>query len=335
MNKIEAVPTNIISGFLGVGKTTAILHLLKTKPECERWAVLVNEFGEIGIDGALIEGQSSNKTGVYMREVPGGCMCCTSSLPMQVALNQLLKQAQPDRLLIEPSGLGHPQEVLEVLLSEQYNDVLDLQASLTLFDARHLQDEKYITHDIFQQQFEIADVLVANKNDLYSEDDKKFLTVYLDQAPHLLDKIFYSVKQGKLNPDWLNTTNVFAKNGGVSHTHNHNHNHNHNLEIEPQALMEQGYIVRENQGEGFKSYGWCFNPAWTFDYKKLYAFLNGLKVERLKAVFITDEGVFTYNGLLDSLTEQAIDDCFDSRLEIINYNHLQITDDILNCLIKN
>jgi G3E family GTPase len=56
-NRIEAVPTNIITGFLGVGKTSAILHLLKSKPVNERWAVLVNEFGEIGVDGSLFQGQ--------------------------------------------------------------------------------------------------------------------------------------------------------------------------------------------------------------------------------------------------------------------------------------
>lgn len=67
------VPTNILTGFLGVGKTTTILNLLKNKPENENWAVLVNEFGEIGIDGALMTDQ-----GALIKEVPGGCMCCTA-----------------------------------------------------------------------------------------------------------------------------------------------------------------------------------------------------------------------------------------------------------------
>ncbi|WP_304438858.1 GTP-binding protein, partial [Oleiphilus sp. HI0086] len=99
------VPTNIITGFLGVGKTSAILNLLKQKPDNERWAVLVNEFGEIGVDGSLFQGQSSQEQGVFIKEVPGGCMCCASGLPMQIALNQLLSRAKPDRLLIEPTGL--------------------------------------------------------------------------------------------------------------------------------------------------------------------------------------------------------------------------------------
>ena len=104
-----AVPTNIITGFLGVGKTSAILYLLSQKPAHERWAVLVNEFGEIGVDGSLLNGQYSKEQGIFIREVPGGCMCCASGLPMQIALNQLLSKAKPDRLLIEPTGLGHSQ----------------------------------------------------------------------------------------------------------------------------------------------------------------------------------------------------------------------------------
>ncbi|MCW9018042.1 MAG: hypothetical protein OQJ89_13815, partial [Kangiellaceae bacterium] len=112
---ITAIPTSIITGFLGVGKTTTILNLLKSKPSNERWAVLVNEFGEIGIDGSLFKGQQSEENGIFIREVPGGCMCCAASLPMQIALNRLLAYAKPDRLLIEPTGLGHPLEVLDVL----------------------------------------------------------------------------------------------------------------------------------------------------------------------------------------------------------------------------
>lgn len=94
--------TNLITGFLGSGKTTTIRHLLAHKPDRERWAVLVNEFGEIGIDGALLA-----DSGAVLKEIPGGCMCCVNGLPMQVGLNMLLQQAKPDRLLIEPTGLGH------------------------------------------------------------------------------------------------------------------------------------------------------------------------------------------------------------------------------------
>ncbi|EPG3354923.1 CobW family GTP-binding protein [Klebsiella pneumoniae] len=102
--------TNLITGFLGSGKTTSILHLLAQKPADEKWAVLVNEFGEVGIDGALLA-----DSGALLKEIPGGCMCCVNGLPMQVGLNTLLRQGKPDRLLIEPTGLGHPKQILDIL----------------------------------------------------------------------------------------------------------------------------------------------------------------------------------------------------------------------------
>ncbi|MFM9597365.1 GTP-binding protein, partial [Streptomyces scabiei] len=70
-NPLQGIPTNIITGFLGVGKTTAILSLLKHKPESERWAVLVNEFGEIGIDGGLLNNLNGKIDEVFITEVPG------------------------------------------------------------------------------------------------------------------------------------------------------------------------------------------------------------------------------------------------------------------------
>jgi G3E family GTPase len=77
--------TNLITGFLGSGKTTSILHLLAHKPADEKWAVLVNEFGEVGIDGALLA-----DSGALLKEIPGGC--CVNGLPMQVGLNTLLRR---------------------------------------------------------------------------------------------------------------------------------------------------------------------------------------------------------------------------------------------------
>ena len=124
--KILAVPTMIITGFLGSGKTSTILSLLKSKPSCDRWASLVNEFGQIGIDGSLLNSYDSKEKSIFVREIPGGCMCCTSNLPMQIALNQLLMMSKPDRLLIEPTGLGHPIEIMNELLNEYYSNILNI-----------------------------------------------------------------------------------------------------------------------------------------------------------------------------------------------------------------
>lgn len=135
---IKAIPTNIITGFLGVGKTSLIKQLLKTKPEGETWAVLVNEFGEVGIDAGLMDASDS---GVQIREVAGGCMCCAAGVPTQVAINQLIARAKPDRLLIEPTGLGHPNEIIKVLSAPHYHNVIRLQSTLCLIDARKLRGQ--------------------------------------------------------------------------------------------------------------------------------------------------------------------------------------------------
>ena len=178
----KLIPTNIITGFLGVGKTTVIQHLLAQKPEDERWAVLVNEFGEVGIDSNLFAGTTADQRGVTVSQVPGGCMCCANGLPMQMALNLLLAKSKPHRLLIEPTGLGHPKEVLGILSGEHYRDVLDLQATLALVDSRKIQDKRYTMNATFNQQLEIAEIVVANKSDLYKSADFPALLDYIGEC---------------------------------------------------------------------------------------------------------------------------------------------------------
>ena len=308
--RVSSVPTNIVTGFLGSGKTTAILHLLKSKPADERWAVLVNEFGEIGVDGSLLEGQHSEDQGVFVREVPGGCMCCTAGLPMQVALDALLARARPDRLLIEPTGLGHPIEVLGVLSGEYYQESLSIHKIVTLVDARHLSDSRYTDHETFNQQIAIADIIVGNKSDLYQDADRSALKAYASErgAPHA--KLLIT-EQGVLELSWLQGATRAA---GASQ---HQHREDRQPSIGEMPIPESGYLKVENQGEGFKSVGWRFAPHLVFDRLKLFSFLSGLSAERMKAVFITECGIFGYNLTTDALTEMALEECAESRIKII------------------
>ena len=326
---IHAVPTNIITGFLGVGKTSAILHLLKHKPVNQRWAVLVNEFGEIGVDGSLIEGQLNQDQGIYIREVPGGCMCCAAGLPMQIALNQLLTQAKPDRLLIEPTGLGHPKEILQVLCAENYQGVLTLQKTLTLVDARKLSDQRYTTHDTFNQQINIADTVIGNKLDLYQDGDKSRLVAYIKEHAQPHTNIDYC-QYGEISESLL-AGPTSAK--GIKPSHHHHHEHKSKALASELEIPDCGFIKAVNQGEGFNSIGWRFSPTKTFDYNKLFAFLSGVKAERMKAVFITNSGVFAYNLTADSLTEMTMNESTESRIEIISDNlDSSLETHLMNCL---
>ncbi|ROR98682.1 G3E family GTPase [Sinobacterium caligoides] len=325
---INAVPTNIITGFLGVGKTSAILHLLSHKPADERWAILVNEFGEIGVDGSLFSGQHAETQGVFIREVAGGCMCCAAGLPMQIALNQLLSRAKPDRLLIEPTGLGHPKEVLQVLAAEHYRTVLSLQKTLTLVDARKLTDTRYTTHETFNQQISVADTVVGNKLDLYSEDDRARLSAYVQAHGQPHAKVIFS-QHGEIAPSQLQgatATELFK-------AHHHHHPQSDKPLASEAAMPERGFIKAMNEGEGFNSVGWRFDAGKTFHYDTLFTLLSGLRVERMKAVFITDMGIFAYNLTADALTEVELDDCLESRVEIIDTGlHDSLESQLLGCL---
>ncbi len=320
-NKLIAnVPTNIVTGFLGAGKTTAINYLLEQKPASERWAVLVNEFGEIGVDGSLLDGRISEASGIFIRELPGGCMCCTAGLPMQIALNQLLVRARPDRLLIEPTGLGHPIEVLQTLQSENYKGLLKVEKIATLLDARQLADARCAEDETFRQQLEIADLIIANKEDLYTQSDRLRFDNYLNQVRSSERQIIFTT-YGQIDPGLLSGPTRYlesSENQLSIHDQNTLLEDSGSVLHEEESLPPSGFLEARNSGGGFRSIGWRFDSRFEFDQKALLTQLAGMKATRIKAVFITDKGVFGYNLTSDALTEFPLDHAIESRVEIIS-----------------
>ncbi len=198
------IQTHVITGFLGVGKTTTLQHLLSQKPAHEKWAVLLNEFGKTGLDAALLESD-----GVVVTQIPGGCLCCAAELPFQITLNKIIRFEKPQRLFIEPSGLGHPDKIIELLKQDQYKDILSLQPVLTLIDMRHLSNTKYRQHDIYQRQLAIADVFVANKSELAQPENIADFEALLQQY----QRPGFKVEAGKLTQEmWQGTVNEAVKN---------------------------------------------------------------------------------------------------------------------------
>jgi len=342
--KISAIPTTLITGFLGVGKTTAILQLLANKPNNENWAVLVNEFGEIGIDSALLAG-NSNEQGVFIREVPGGCMCCASGVPMQVALNQLITKAKPDRLLIEPTGLGHPKEVVEVLTKGKFQETISLQSILCLVDARNLVDKRYKEHPSFVQQLNVADTILAAKADTYSAQDKENLALFIAENG-LTDKPLHLMQHGNIDPSWLaqqpNKITVTKPIIGIAvpslNKSAHQIEVGYKKEIEQnQALQtrltQEGFIELNNHGEGYFSRGWIFSDKYQFNYKKLFTFITALKISRAKGVIVTEQGIYAFNKAGSDFSCNKVIDSKDSRIELIDtdVNALNIvkSDDLL------
>ncbi|MCW8998920.1 MAG: hypothetical protein OQK04_09420, partial [Kangiellaceae bacterium] len=261
--------------------------------------------------------------GIFIREVPGGCMCCAASLPMQIALNRLLAYAKPDRLLIEPTGLGHPLEVLDVLSAEHYQDILDIQKVVTLVDARKLKDKRYTEHETFRQQIQIADLIIANKTDCYDEKDRVNLFSYAQEIGLAKNQIEFTV-QGRFSFELLNKDSGQSQSKLNSRREHYDHSYSTDTQNSPTPLSHEkelptsGFIKAENRGEGFSSQGWRFSPELEFDRRRLFSWLNGLSVERVKAAFITNEGIFGYNLADDMLTEVELDECMESRIEIIS-----------------
>ena len=197
--KMQSVPTNLVTGFLGVGKTTAVIDLLQRKAAGSRWAVLVNEYGAVSIDGALIEG--SGPDGVTVKEVGGGCVCCASAPFLPVAIHFLLLEARPERLIIETTGLGHPARLLDSLRMS-YHGRLDVRATLGLVDPADFAKPEMKDNPIFIDQIQMADVLVMNKLDTATPELVADFQAWANGLfpPKLL---IAGTTHGRIDPAWL------------------------------------------------------------------------------------------------------------------------------------
>lgn len=305
------IPVNLIVGFLGTGKTTAVLHVLREKPAAEKWAVLVNEFGEIGIDEALLAG-----SGAHIRQVAGGCMCCVGNLPMRVALNNLIAKVQPDRLLIEATGLGHPQAVIDTLCAPPYDELLELRAVLCLVDPRKLREAKYRRHPLFADQLAVADVVVANKVDLCAPEDRIAFDRFVD-AMQPAKAARGWVANGALRTQWLDEPR------GTRRLHAPAASSPPLPDDEADAAGaglpdDAPYLRREQARDGYRSCGWRFAESVRFDARALEEVLRSLDVVRMKGVLNTDAGAVAINAVDGAVQLQPAPRTATAALELID-----------------
>lgn len=171
------LPVHLITGLLGSGKTTTLKHLISQKPKHERWAVLINEFGEIDIDGASLEPHISAQ--LALSRVSGGCVCCSAQLGLIEAINQLLSQPcsdpsnQPlDRLFIEPTGLGHPAKIIDTLKQTHFKRPLTLQAVVCVITPKQLTETRWQKSAVMRDLVTLADIVLLNQIDLSTQNEQ-------------------------------------------------------------------------------------------------------------------------------------------------------------------
>ena len=280
------IPTHLILGFLGVGKTTAVLDLLRRKPASEKWAVLVNEYGQVSIDEAFIEGETVAE-GVAVRSVAGGCFCCTTSPRLPVALHFLLQEAKPDRLLIETSGLGHPAQLLDNLRAN-YAERLEVKATLGIVSPIDFTCPGMLENPVFRDQIQMADLLILNKADRATPEVIAEFQTWADGLfpPKLL---VAATTQGQLDPAWLELDGDSERIPLFPEAHAANNEE----ELQTLGRPLPGKPVRYDSP---RASGWIFSPRDVFDEEKLLAFLGSdPAITRLKGVFRVEDAWLAIN----------------------------------------
>ncbi len=153
---MKATPIHVVAGFLGAGKTTLLIEQLRLREGEERCAVVVNDFGEARIDADRFAGS------VPVRDIPGGCVCCTAPEGLAPTVSALLASESPDRIFIEATGLARPADIVDTLRRAGFGDGVEVAPVVVVVDPDRLVPE---TPVLLADQIDAASVLVANRTD--------------------------------------------------------------------------------------------------------------------------------------------------------------------------
>lgn len=347
----KVIPVNIISGSLGVGKTTMINHLLKQRPPHEYWSILVNEYGLVGIDAALMSSdfKQSEKNKVKIKEVAGGCICCSAGFIFEVSLIQLL-QRRPDRLLIEPTGLAALSGILDTLQREGIREAVDLRSIICLLDVNTLPEA--LECEEVMDQIEAADILLASRPDLATE---KGLELFHTMANSLYPpKVFIgSSSYGQMSLEQLDL--ISSRESAVqSREQLHGTDHYADLSKDkghsPLELIESGKLIPSvaqpilrqlHHSNMTSTIGWVCWADLVFDARQISDWLKKLldlpNTLRIKAVLRTSEGWWLFNFTKETETQWPSSYRRDSRLEVIIkggilLDPLKLEDELRSCL---
>ncbi|WP_250148030.1 CobW family GTP-binding protein [Halomonas jincaotanensis] len=315
---MNPITVHLITGFLGSGKSTLIRRLIEQKPTHERWAVVINEFGRVGIDQTMFP----ERDDLIIQGLPGGCLCCQLAFVLQASLVKLVHRYRPDRLIIEPSGLGHPAGLLDVLQGEGFAGVLEVRDIIAVLDPRRLEDPRSRDSVTFSDQLSIADGIALTMTDLSTPAQ---IQAALELAETLWPprKWVRQAPHGELALSWLlqagDQDRPSSDRTPPVHRHTHRaaaHSSQEDAMFREPALGEP--ILDIGSSLGYVSLSWRWHAQDRFDLDRLTAYLGELPGElRVKGVFHTVDGWKLYNRADAAVTLTASAWRRDSRLELI------------------
>ena len=225
MTKID-----IISGFLGAGKTTFIKRLLKEAISGEKVVLIENEFGEIGIDGGFLK-----DAGIEIREMNSGCICCSLVGDFGKSLAEVLTKYTPDRVIIEPSGVGKLSDVMKAVRDVASEIEVELNSAVTVADASKVRMYMKNFGEFFNNQIENAGTIVLSRTDI--TDPKKVQTAVEMIRQHNQDAAIVTTPVSQLAGTQL--LEIIEKKDNMmeelmkearEHAHEHGHHHDHDGE---------------------------------------------------------------------------------------------------------
>ena len=229
---------DIFSGFLGAGKTTLIKKLIKEGYENEQLVLIENEFGEIGIDGGFLK-----EAGIRINEMNSGCICCSLVGDFREALNKVLEEYHPDRILIEPSGVGKLSDVINAVKSVASDDVM-LNSFITVADATKVKSYMKNFGEFYNNQIEFASTIILSRTQNVSDEklDKAIsmirehntkASIVTTPWDELTGKQILSAADGKALltvEDVEEEHHHHHEDGEECHCHDHDHEHHHHHE---------------------------------------------------------------------------------------------------------
>ena len=219
---------DIISGFLGAGKTTLISKLLKEALPDEQVVLIENEFGEIGIDGGFLK-----DSGVEIREINSGCICCSLVGDFGTSLKEVVDKYHPDRIIIEPSGVGKLSDVIKAVKDLHIENEIRLNSASTVADASKVKMYMKNFGEFFNNQIEHAGTIILSRTQNVSEDKlKKAIEMIrsLNADAHIITTPWDSLDGKQILAAMENVTNLelemLAEQAEKTHEeHEHEHHH--------------------------------------------------------------------------------------------------------------